>query len=203
MSDLNSKPPKKIERILFWVTWVFAIAAVAIAVYLGWRVSSARAEPVPTQNELEPVAQISSAELPPFGDVKISSAIDRHPNLFTVIPNRPRQDVQDYTVTTGDSVFAIAQSFGIDPETVLWANYEALNDNPDQLSPGMELRIPPTNGVLYVWQEADTLKGVAERFEAKVEDILTWSGNKLDLTNPTIEAGTLVMVPGGHREYRQ
>jgi hypothetical protein len=32
---------------------------------------------------------------------------------------------------------------------------------------------------------------------------LTWSGNQLDLTNPTIEPGQTVMLPGGHREYRQ
>lgn len=204
MSDLNSKPPTRFEHFLFWGTWVFALAAVAVAIYLGWRVSSARAEPVQTAFEPALVEETASGvKLPPLENGQVSTAIGRYPNLYTVIPNRPRQDVQDYTVTTGDSVFAIAQSFGIDPETVLWANYETLNDNPDQLSPGMELKIPPTNGVLYAWQEGDTLKGVAERFEAKVEDILTWSGNKLDLTNPTIEAGTFVMVPGGHREYRQ
>jgi len=204
VSDSNTKASSKAERWLYWGLWIFALAAVAAAVYLGWRVSSARAEPGEVAIETEPVAQDSKdVALPPLGEEPGLLAIGRHPNLYTVIPNRPRQDVQDYTVTTGDSVFAIAQSFGVDPETILWANYEVLNDNPDQLSPGMELKIPPTDGVLYTWQEGDSLKGVAERFEAKVEDILTWSGNQLDLTNPTIEPGQSVMLPGGHREYRQ
>jgi len=47
------------------------------------------------------------------------------------------------------------------------------------------------------------LQGVAERFKAKVDEILGWSGNKLDMTNPVIDPGTFVMVPGGEREYRQ
>lgn len=204
MSDSDLKVTSKTERLLYWGLWIFALAAVAAAVYLGWRVSTARAEPGETIAETESVKlEAGDVALPPLDEEPGIPAIGRYPNLYTVIPNRPRQDVQDYTVTTGDSVFAIAQSFGVDPETILWANYEALNDNPDAISPGMELKIPPTDGVLYIWKDGDTLKGVAERFEAKVEDILTWSGNQLDLTNPTFEPGQLVMVPGGHREYRQ
>ena len=55
----------------------------------------------------------------------------------------------------------------------------------------MELKIPPVDGVYYQWQKGDTLEAVAGRFEAKVDDILSWSGNNADLTNPTFEPGTL------------
>jgi murein DD-endopeptidase MepM/ murein hydrolase activator NlpD len=124
-------------------------------------------------------------------------------NLHTTIPTRSRTDPVDYTVVEGDSVFGIALAFGVTPESVLWANYDQLNDNPHELSPGMSLVIPPVDGVLYQWQEGDTIQGVAERFEAEVEAILGWSGNRLDLTDPVIESGTYVMVPGGHREFQQ
>lgn len=204
MRSASSNPATKSERLAYWLAWFLALAAVAAAAYLGWRVRGVQAvtvaPPVPTQAEATPSGEVT---LPPFRQAEALPAIARAPNLHTIIPNRPREDVQDYNVSSGDSVFAIAQAFNVDPETILWANYDALNDNPDQISLGMELKIPPTDGVLYQWQEGDTLQGVAERFEADVKDILSWSGNNLDLTDPKIEPGSYIMVPGGHREFRQ
>jgi murein DD-endopeptidase MepM/ murein hydrolase activator NlpD len=106
-------------------------------------------------------------------------------------------------VDFGDSVFAIAKQFNITPETILWANYDQLDDNPDMLSPGMELNIPPVDGVYYQLQEGDTLEVVSLRFEADPEAVLNWPGNGLDLVEPQILPGRWLMVPGGHREFRQ
>lgn len=131
------------------------------------------------------------------------SSISRRISLRTIIPTRPRQEVQEYIVQVGDSVFEIAAKFNLKPETVLWANYDLLNDNPDLISEGMKLLIPPVDGVLYQWQEGDTLEQVAARFEAEVDAILNWPGNNLDLTYPSIEPGNWIMIPGGHREFRQ
>ncbi len=141
--------------------------------------------------------------MPKLAAPVLVGSISRQVTLHTTIPTRPRQEAQNYIVSQGDSVFEIASKFNIDPETLLWANYDLLNDNPDMIAIDMELKVPPTDGVLYLWQEGDTIESVAARFEAKVEDILGWSGNNLDLTNPVVEPGSLVMVPGGHREFRQ
>jgi murein DD-endopeptidase MepM/ murein hydrolase activator NlpD len=65
------------------------------------------------------------------------------------------------------------------------------------------LNIPPTDGVLYEWQANDTIEGVAARFKAKAADIVSWPGNGIDLINPTIPEGRLIMVVGGSREFRQ
>ena len=207
MSETESGAPASASRGLVWGAWFFAFAILALAGYLGWKVRFAQAlaadHPIaPGQVAPDSSGKIS-AVLPELAGLAQPEAISRRVDPHTIIPSRPREDVQDYMVDTGDSVFAIASAFGLKPETILWANYDALNDNPDQLSLGMELKIPPVNGVLYEWQEGDTLKGVAERFEAKAEEIINWSGNRLDLINPTVEPGTIVMVPGGHREFRQ
>jgi murein DD-endopeptidase MepM/ murein hydrolase activator NlpD len=131
------------------------------------------------------------------------NGLHRLASLHTIIPSRPRQKTISYTVQFGDSVFGIAEKFNLKPETVLWANYDTLNDNPDLLKPGIELNIPPVDGVYYQWKEGDTLEAVAEKFEADVEDILSWPGNDLDLIQPEIEVGQWLMIPSGHREYRQ
>ena len=171
MSETQDDLQPAVNRWMYWGAWIIAIALVVFAIYLGWRVTSAQAgdseqaASIPTQQP----QQSNSAELslPELSEPAKQVSISREINLHTIIPTRPRQDAQEYTVDTGDSVFAIANSFGLEPESVLWANYVLLNDNPDQLSPGMTLRIPPTDGVLYEWEEGDTLQGVADRFEAK------------------------------------
>ena len=55
----------------------------------------------------------------------------------TVAIDRSRLTVQDYTVSKGDSIFGIAKKFDLSPESVLWANYGVLNDNPDMISLGV------------------------------------------------------------------
>jgi murein DD-endopeptidase MepM/ murein hydrolase activator NlpD len=211
VSDSASQATSQGDRWQIWGAWLLALAALALAGYLGWRslqTPSASSPPPALAAAQGPQSQATNVQQSPVGlpalraDAPVS-AVSRRASLHTVIPNRPRQEIKDYTVTTGDSVFGIAQTFGIKPESVLWANYDLLNDNPDFLAVGMELEIPPVDGVLYTWKEGDTIEGVASRFEAEPQDILNWSGNKLDLTDPKIEPDQMVMVPGGHREFRQ
>lgn len=207
MSKLPETEKPRINRAVYWGAWVVAIALVVLAVYLGWRVTSAQAgvtdqTNTPVLSEPEQFRDVK-VELPQISQPEEQASIPRHTNLHTIIPTRPRQDAIDHIVETGDSVFGIAQAFGLEPESILWANYALLNDNPDQLSLGMSLKIPPADGVLYEWQEGDTLQGIADRFEAKLEDIIGWSGNRFDLTNPIVEPGTNIMLPGGHREFKQ
>ena len=207
MSESQEKVQPSPPRGLYWGAWVVAIALVAIAGYLGWQVITVRAGDAEQSPALvsTPVSGVDNVELalPQLSDPVDLVSIPRETNLHTVIPTRSRQEAFDHTVESGDSVFGIASNFDLEPESVLWANYILLNDNPDQLSPGMVLRIPPTDGVLYEWQEGDTLQGVANKFEAQLDDILGWSGNKFDLTNPVVESESLVMLPGGHREFKQ
>ena len=204
--------PSAAGRIASIAAWIVAIGLVAIALFLGWHVYQERialskpvravAQAAPPEQKAEPV-KANSVALPNFNSSSSSQAINRYLPLHTIIPNRPGEKIRDYTVDKGDSVFEIAQKFNIKPETVLWANYDQLNDNPDMLSLGMKLKIPAADGVLYEWKEGDTIQSVADRFDAKPEDILNWSANDLDLTDPNPEPGTFIFVPGGHREFRQ
>ena len=130
-------------------------------------------------------------------------AITRNIQLKTNMPERPRYTVDKYTVARGDSVFAIAEKYKITPETLLWANYDSLQDNPHNLKPGITLNVPPTNGIYYQWKDGDTLESVASEFKTDAESILDWPGNDIDLTNPTVDPGSWVMVPGGQREFVQ
>ena len=192
----------KSERFIFAGFWLIAASLVLLVVYLGWRVketAAATLSPVVEAANLAPTLspEILAAEMPAFGLSPQIHFIRRETTINTIIPNRPREVTVEYTVEKGDSVFGIAKKFNIKPETVLWGNEDQLNDSPDMLSPGMVLKIPPVDGVYYQWKENDTMESVASQFEAQVEDILNWPGNKMDLTNPKVEVDEWVMVVGG------
>lgn len=198
------------NSILLAGTWMLALSLVLLAAYLGWRVKTTQAAaPVlasssPTQSPLLLSASGSDdTALPIYDQGASDEGITRRTALHTNIPTRSRTKVIEYTVTTGDSVFGIAKSFNLHPETILWANYDQLNDSPDMLNPGMTLNVPPVDGVYYQWQGGDSFDSVAAKFDADVQDILSWEGNNFDLTNPQVEPENWVMIPDGHREFRQ
>jgi len=133
--------------------------------------------------------------------------IPRLAQVHTTIPSRPRQDVIKYTVVEGDTVFGIAEKFGLKPETILWGNYYILLDDPHALQPGQELNILPVDGTYHEWQQGEGLNGIATYYGVKPEDIINYPANNLDpatigdFANPNIAPGTWLVIPGGHREF--
>jgi hypothetical protein len=127
--------------------------------------------------------------------------------IHTTIPSRPRTEIITYTVKKDDNIFAIADMFGLKPETILWGNLYLLADNPELIYEGQVLNIMPTNGVYHKWSAGEGLNGVAHGYNVTPEVIINWSGNHLDpatlgdLSHPNIEAGTMIFVPGGTRSY--
>lgn len=125
----------------------------------------------------------------------------------TIIPSRPREEILKYTVLDGDSVFGIAEKFGLKPQTILWGNYYVLLDNPHSLKPGQELSILPVDGTYHEWQQGEGLNGVARYYGVTPEDIINYPANNLDAAtigdyaNPNIPPGTWLIVPNGQREF--
>jgi murein DD-endopeptidase MepM/ murein hydrolase activator NlpD len=194
-------PPPRLDRftLISWgVTWLIVIAALGFAL---WKTQGAGAAttPLPT---VGPGGEQPGVSLPiPAGQSIDTKAIDRNLQLKTIIPDRPRYQAVIYRVVRGDAMLAIAKEYNLKAETLLYVNTQ-LEDNPHNLRPGMELTIPPVDGVYYDWKDGDTVEEVAAKFDAKPEDILSFPGNDIDLTNPEIKPGTTVMIPGGSRELR-
>jgi murein DD-endopeptidase MepM/ murein hydrolase activator NlpD len=210
MANVTTPEPSR-GKWWYWGAWIFALGLLGYAIYLGWCVfrGSPTSQTAAVQAAVQPTLvqptkeEIEAVSLPDWQTPTSWPVLTRSSVLHTDITDTLSTSVVTYTVESGDSIFGIAQAFNLKPETILWANYDLLNDNPDMISIGMQLKIPPANGVLYTWQDGDTLEGVAQAFDAKVEDIVSWSGNKIDLTDPVIAPGTELMVPNGHREFRQ
>ena len=193
---------------LTWLMWGVAIALVALAVFVMVRRPAIAAAGGalafnPTMTLVPTLDSAASGASLPDISVGQPSALSRDPLPHTTIPDRPPDTGVKHVVEEGDSVFGLADTFKLKPETVLWANYNVLNDNPDLLSVGQTLLIPPTDGVYYRWQDGDTLQSVADQFHSTAQAILLWPGNNLDLIKPVVIPGTMIMVPGGWREFQR
>jgi murein DD-endopeptidase MepM/ murein hydrolase activator NlpD len=157
----------------------------------------------PQTGPTAPVAQLEEASQSEV----VFSGIPRLAQVHTNIPSRPRQEVIKYTVVAGDTVFGIAEKFGLKPETVLWANYYVLLDDPHALKEGQELNILPVDGTYHQWEQGEGLNGVAKYYGVSPDDIISYPANNLDtatigdLANPNIKPGTWLVVPHGRREF--
>jgi murein DD-endopeptidase MepM/ murein hydrolase activator NlpD len=203
MSKLSAFFNNNRFNVISWTVTFILVAGMIFGAF-KWKESTSVAQalvPVPTK---EPDTNLPEVSMPALGGPESLEAIEREIQIKTNIPaDKPRYDLEEYRVVRGDSVFAIAESFKLKPETILWANYDVLQDSPDSLRPGQVLKIPPTDGIYYQLQENDTLESVAKEFEASIDDILNYPGNDIDLTDPKVESGSWVMVPGGKREFVQ
>ncbi len=158
--------------------------------------------PTPTPTAVPAIMPNFSA-----GIARYSRGIARLALLHTTIPSRPRTEIITYTVQTDDNIFAIADMFGLKPETILWGNLYTLADNPELIYAGQVLNIMPTNGIYHRWSEGEGLNGVAHGYNVTPDVIVNWLGNHLDpvtlgdYSHPNIEPGTMLFVPGGTRSY--
>jgi murein DD-endopeptidase MepM/ murein hydrolase activator NlpD len=155
----------------------------------------------------------AGALMPSFSEAAslFSEGIPRLASLDTIIPSRARVGMEKYTVVQGDTLFGIAEKYGLEPQSVLWFNFDVLEDNPAEISPGQELNIPPVDGVLHTYRTGESLASIADFYSystvTTAQDIIEWPGNNLDpyeidLNNPNIPDGTQLIVPNGSRELR-
>lgn len=192
--------------VLASISLVLLVLWVMGSFYLQGEVSytrnSAVAAPLPT-----PTMTVAP---PPFylqAALTVERGIPRLAQLHTTLPSRPRFDMTTYEVQQGDTIFGIAEKFGLRPQTILWGNFDVLADDPHRLQPGQILNILPLDGLLYEWHAGDGLNGVSEFFGVTPDVIIDWPSNNLnreelgDLSNPNIEPGTKLFVPGGTRAF--
>ncbi|MBP9675213.1 MAG: peptidoglycan DD-metalloendopeptidase family protein [Anaerolineaceae bacterium] len=181
------------EVILAWAGTIILVA-IMLAVLLQYNPFKKAA---PAQTEI--VENGSTIELPALTHSRGDHSIIRVVSLDTDVPEGVRHFAVKYTVEEGDSIFAIAKLYNLQPESILWANYDLLHDDPTFLAPGWRLTIPPTDGIYYQWKEGDTLEKIAEKYFANVADIIRWPSNHMDITNPSTEGLEYVMIPDGFR----
>lgn len=151
---------------------------------------------------LDPNAMVSLLAAPP---VRVAAAeIDyetvRNPyNPFTIIPERPRSEVEVYTIAQGDTIFGIAERYGLQPESIVWANGNSIVEG---LRPGRDLYILPVDGVYHEVIQDQPISEIAAAYRVDAFAIIESEYNQLFGATPDtlLPSGTRVVVPGGTRE---
>lgn len=106
-------------------------------------------------------------------------------------PAAQRTKTETYTVQAGDTLSTIAQQFGVNVGTLLWANSRT---ELQYLRPGDTLKIPPVSGVLVTVKKGDTLLSLANKYNSNVDDIIRV--NRL-VADDVLPMDVEIVLPGG------
>jgi murein DD-endopeptidase MepM/ murein hydrolase activator NlpD len=201
----EEKEPNALPSLLAWMLAI--IICGGLLFLLVWQPGIARALAeqrltvvTAAYTPAEELDQSALAAMPIYAPTEIPGEIARDPHAHTDGNNSYRPKAVEYTVLEGDNVTHISEQFGIEPITILYNNFNVLNDQMDFLKVGDVLTIAPADGIWYKWRNKDTIASVASKFGTTVEAINLFPGNDIDLSNPKVSPGTYVMIPGGSRE---
>lgn len=110
--------------------------------------------------------------------------------IDTIISKSNRKDTITYTVKPGESVYSVADGFGISTDTLKYVNGLAGNT----LKPGQTLKIPPVDGLYIKVRQGENLSALAARYRMTVDKITEYNPS-IDASQP-IYAGQEIFVPG-------
>jgi len=127
-----------------------------------------------------------------------ADTVSRVPIPHTDIPDRLRAGTVTYVVQPGDTIFDIAAQFGLSPETVVWSNREALQDAPWLIQLGLELFIPPVDGIYHTVLAGETVDSIA--FDYGLEPAVLYNEWNSLADGGRLREGQLLVVPGGEGE---
>ena len=99
-----------------------------------------------------------------------------------------------YAVEPGDTASSIAARFGLAEATVLFNNFDIYD--PDQLTVGQLLQLPPVDGLVYTVQSGDGLFALLENYQADLEATLAYPANGISSPDQ-IEAGQQLLLVHG------
>ena len=111
----------------------------------------------------------------------------------TQISQKPRSEIEDYKVESGDTLSSIAEKKGISTDTIKWANDLT---NKDAIKPGQTLKILPVTGVSHIVKEGDNLESVAKKYSAQPQAIVDFPFNDVP-DDFKLKVGQLLIVPDG------
>lgn len=189
------------------VTHVILLALLVVA---GWRLMPLQASRPSLGGLHAPITSGSSSLVPSSDPSRSSHYLQPNAVPYTVrvmgdvlplvtAPQQVRTWVITYNVQPGDTVSGIAQRFGLESTSILWAN-DRIADHPDYLQVGQEVLIPPVDGALHMVAKGDTVESIARAYTVDPEVITSFPGNNLEGGQLTV--GQRLMVPGGQKPYQ-
>ncbi len=114
---------------------------------------------------------------------------------MTQVSEKPRAEILDYTVETGDTLAGVSKKFGVDIDSIKWLNK---NVTERQMKPGLVLKIPPVTGVVHAVKSGETVYSIAKRYNVSAQAIVDFPFNEFSNDETfALAIGQQVVVPDG------
>lgn len=110
----------------------------------------------------------------------------------TKVSEKPRSEIIEIKVQTGDTLSGVAEKFGISIDTIRWAN----DLKGDSIKPGQTLKILPVAGVSHIVKSGDSLESVGKIYSAEQQAIVDFPFNDVP-DDFKLKVGQLLIVPDG------
>lgn len=121
-------------------------------------------------------------------------------NPFTIVPDRPRSEVIQYTALQGDTIYSIAERYSLKPESIAWSNTRRYVE---VLRPGDIVNVPPIDGVYVQVVGSKTIAEITATYQITDPYVVIDSEyNDLFGVQPDtiLPSGTWLFIPGGQGE---
>lgn len=115
--------------------------------------------------------------------------------ISTVVSDKPRDKIIEYTVQEGETVTSIAKKFpDTDVNSIKWLN----NLTSDNVRKGTKLKIPPIVGVVHTVLPGETIYSIAKRYKVDPQNIVNYIYNDfVDQDTYQLAQGQTLFVPNG------
>jgi len=102
---------------------------------------------------------------------------------------KSKKDITRYVTQAGDNVSGLAARFGVTSDSIRWSN----GLSTDTLPVGVELFIPPVNGIVYLVKPGDTVDSLAQKYRVGRDQII--AANDAEVAG--LKVGERILIPDG------
>ncbi len=135
-------------------------------------------------------AAVGGGEINTVGDVALVSESGPSGTLADIEDTVSTGQISTYTVRKGDTLSSIAKMYGINSNTIVWAN----ELKSSSVKEGQQLVILPVIGTIHTVVKGDTLASIAKKYKADEGEIAQF--NDISSDSP-IAIGDTIIIPDG------
>lgn len=201
---------------LVTVNIVFVLAVASFVVFTRNNQSSSNASPLLSNSAKEeitdPLDTLSSsdiavniAQLARLDEtVAVVNNADSQDDTLFIVPSdtqivakpqivstelKSKEDIKNHTVVEGETIDQIAEKYGVTADSIKWSNTSA----GASLVSGVDLKIPPVDGVVYKVASGDTPDSLATKFRSDKDKIVAFN----DAEIAGLVEGEEIVIPDG------
>lgn len=131
----------------------------------------------------------------PTPSAVLSLATEAEQGTSTFVSDKPRAEIIEYKIESGDTLSGIAQKYGVSIDSIRWANDLSSSDS---IKPGQTVKIPPVSGIIHKVKRGDTVYSVSKYYQTDAQGIVDYPFNTFT-NDETFElaVGQVLIVPDG------